>query len=739
MQTHILGFPSIGSKRELKFALEDFWAGKKTLPELEKTAETLKLESFRIQNDAGLSYVTAGDFSLYDRMLDTMFMLGLVPRRYTCSGMTKTEMYFAIARGDALRNLAALPMKKWFNTNYHYIVPEPDMNFRQEPDFSKITKDVSLALEHGYTPKATLIGPATFLALSNPVWIKNKWDMMDELAEVYAAAIKQLPAECKFIQVDEPILCTELEKEAWLSFIPTHRKIKDAASDRKLMLTTYFGDPLLNMTPIYESGYDAVHLDITCLKHDTKNHISELPAHMSVSAGVVNGRNIWKTDTGRTKSILDMLENRLGSGRVMCASSCSLMHCPVDIRNENRLDGKLKNRMAFAVQKCRETASLPAHMSGTSVSSAKYTAVKSEVTTDRSPYSVRRKIQAETLNLTLFPTTTIGSFPQTEHIRSLRSRFRSGDITEEAYESGIKKEIYDNIQRQVKLGLDVLVHGEPERNDMTEYFGENLEGFCFFENGWVQSYGSRCVKPPVIYGDVKRRSPITLKWIKYAASLTDKPVKAILTGPVTIAKWSFMREDIPQEAVWEQIAVSLREEALELEQAGIPIIQIDEPAFAEAMPLEADRHEDYFDDAVRCFKLITSALKDSTQVHTHMCYSEFDRIMPHIKRLDADVISIEAGRSGMGVLESFRCSGYESGIGAGLYDIHSSRIPTATELSGRIDRILKYIPAEQIWVNPDCGLKTRGWGEALSALQNMVTAAVLMRGRLNRKDEKAIG
>jgi len=739
MQTHILGFPSIGSKRELKFALENFWAGKSTLSELEKTAENLKLESFRIQTDAGLSFVTAGDFSLYDRMLDTMFMLGLVPRRYTFSGMDRISTYFSMARGDALQNIAALPMKKWFNTNYHYIVPEPDITFRQEPDFSKINNDISLALAHGYNPKAVLIGPATFLALSSPVWIKNKWEMMDEVADIYAAAIRQLPAECRFIQIDEPILCTELEKDAWLSFIPTHRKIKDAASDRKLMLTTYFGDPLLNMTPVYESGYDAVHLDITCLKHDIKSHISELPAHMSVSAGVVNGRNIWKTDTGKAKSILDMLEKRLGSDRVMCASSCSLMHCPVDIRNENRLDSKLKNRMSFAVQKCRETASLPSHMSGACISPAKYTASKTEITADRSPYSVRQKIQAETLNLPLFPTTTIGSFPQTQHIRSLRSRFRSGDITEETYESGIKQEIYSNIQRQIKLGLDVLVHGEPERNDMAEYFGEHLDGFCFFENGWVQSFGSRCVKPPVIYGDVKRSSPITLKWIKYAASLTDKPVKAILTGPVTIAKWSFMREDIPQEAVWEQIALALREEAKELEQAGIRIIQIDEPAFAEAMPLEADRHEDYFNEAVRCFRLVTSVLQDSTQVHTHMCYSGFDKIMPHIKRLDADVISMEAGRSGMGVLNSFRLSSYESGVGAGLYDIHSSRIPTATELSDRIDRILKYIPAEQVWVNPDCGLKTRGWGETLSALQNMVTAAVLMRGRVKKKDEKAIG
>ncbi len=739
MQTHILGFPSIGSHRELKFALEDFWAGKTTLSELESTAETLKQESFRIQSDAGLSYVTAGDFSLYDRMLDTMLMLGLVPRRYTCYGMTKIETYFAMARGDALRNLAALPMKKWFNTNYHYIVPEPDITFRQEPDFSKLNKDVSLALEHGYTTKAVIIGPATFLALSNPVWIKNRWELMGELAEIYAAAIRQLPAECKFIQIDEPILCTELEKEAWLSFIPTHRKIKDTAQDKKLMLTTYFGDPLLNMTPIYESGYDVIHLDMTCLKHDMKDYLSELPSHMSVSAGVVDGRNIWKTDTGRAKSTLDMLEKRLGGNRVMCASSCSLLHCPVDIRNENGLEGKLKNRMAFAVQKCCETASLPSHMAGTPDTSRLHTTRKTEITSDRSPYSIRRKIQEETLCLPPLPTTTIGSFPQTQHIRGLRSRFKSGEISGETYESGIKKEIYDNIQRQIKLGLDVLVHGEPERNDMAEYFGENLEGFCFLENGWVQSYGSRCVKPPVIYGDVKRNSPITLKWIKYAASLTDKPVKGILTGPVTIAKWSFMREDIPQEAVWEQIALALRAEALELEQAGIQIIQIDEPAFVEAMPLDKNMQEQYFDDAVRCFKLVTSALNDSTQVHTHMCYSEFERIMPHIKRLDADVISIEAGRSGMGVLDSFRRSGYESDIGAGLYDIHSSRIPTATELSGRIDRILKYIPAEQVWINPDCGLKTRGWGETLSALQNMVTAAVLMRGRLNKKDEKAIG
>ncbi|MGE4268146.1 MAG: 5-methyltetrahydropteroyltriglutamate--homocysteine S-methyltransferase [Deferribacterales bacterium] len=739
MQSHILGFPSIGSERELKFALEDFWAGKKSLTELEKTAETLKLESFRVQKEAGLSYVTAGDFSFYDRMLDTMFMLGLLPGRYMFNGMSKTETYFAMARGDALRNLHALPMKKWFNTNYHYIVPEPDIKFRQEPDFSRITSDTSLALKHGYAPKAVFIGPATFLALSNPLWVKNKWELMDELAEVYSVAIKQLPAECRFIQIDEPILCTELEKDAWLSFIPAHRKIKDAASDRKLMLTTYFGDPLLNSTPIYESGYDVIHLDITSLKHDLKEHISELPAHMSVSAGVVNGRNIWKTDMGRAKGILDMLTNRLGENRVLCASSCSLLHCPVDIRNEHKLDSKLKNQMAFAVQKCREIASLPAHMAGDIGFTASILPVKTEITSDRSPYSVRKRIQAEKLKLPLLPTTTIGSFPQTQHIRSLRKKLKSGEIGEENYESAIKQEIYSNIRHQLKLGLDVLVHGEPERSDMAEYFGENLEGFCFLENGWVQSYGSRCVKPPVIHSDVKRVKPITLKWIKYAASLTNKPVKAILTGPVTIAKWSYMREDLPQETVWEQIAMALREEALELEKAGIPIIQIDEPAFMEAMPLDKNLHDQYFDDAVRCFRLITSVLKDSTQVHTHMCYSEFSHTMPYIKRLDADVISVEAGRSGMTVLESFKYSGYESGIGAGLYDIHSSRIPTATELSGRINLILKYIPAEQVWVNPDCGLKTRGWGETVSALQNMVTAAILVRGQIKQRDEKAIG
>ena len=739
MQSHILGFPSIGSERELKFTLEDFWAGKKPLSELEKTAEKLKLESFRIQKEAGLSYVTTGDFSFYDRMLDTTLMLGMLPRRYTFNNLSKMVSYFAMARGDALRNFQALPMKKWFNTNYHYIVPEPDVKFRLEPDFTQLTSDVVLAIKHGYRPKAALIGPATFLALSNPVWIKNKWELMDELAEIYCAAIKQLPSECSFIQIEEPILSTEMEKEAWLSFIPAHRKIKDAASGRKLMLTTYFGAPLLNATPIYDSGYDVIHLDMTSLKHDLKDYISELPAHMSVSAGVVNGRNIWKTDMDKAKGILDMLSNKLGEDRVLCASSCSLLHCPADIRNEHKLDEKLKNKMTFAVQKCYEVASVPTHKAAETDFSTSTSAVRTEITSDRSPYAIRKTIQAEKLNLPLLPTTTIGSFPQTQQIRSLRRKLKNGEINEDAYESAIKQEIYANIQHQLKLGIDVLVHGEPERNDMAEYFGENLDGFCFLENGWVQSFGSRCVKPPVIYGDVKRTKPITLKWTKYAASLTDKPMKAILTGPVTIAKWSFMREDVPQETVWEQIAIALREESLELEEAGIPIIQIDEPAFVEAMPLDKNMQEQYFDDAVRCFRLITSALKDSTQVHTHMCYSEFDSIMSHIKRLDADVISIEAGRSGMGVLNSFKRNGYESGIGAGLYDIHSSRIPTATELSVSIERILRYISAEQVWINPDCGLKTRGWGETLSALQNMVTAAILMRGRIEKNDEKAIG
>ncbi len=745
MLTHVLGFPRIGANRELKTALETFWNGKTTLGDLKRTAETIKLTSFETQKKAGLSMVTVGDFSYYDRVLDTALMLGMVPERFINKKLLLADTYFAMARGDSLQNLKPLAMKKWYNTNYHYIVPELSSEPRQEYMSENILADVKLANQNGYDPKPALIGPVTFLSLSS--FGGDRWALADRIADTYVTLLKKLSGQCEWVQIEEPVLCTEMDAGAKEIFAAVHKKLKDSAPGIKMIMTTYFGDPLANMKLVSGTGYDAAHIDMTSCAASAENIAESLPDNMSLSAGVVSGRNIWKTDTDASARVIRRLSDILGTERVMVGSGCSLLHCPIDTAGETGMDKEILSKMAFAVQKCaevRQTAdkaqnaslTLSDHNLTSGLADGADSLISEEMLNRKSPYSVRKEIQKEKLSLPPLPTTTIGSFPQTARIRSLRKALKSNEITEENYESMMLNEIRENIIKQEKLGLDVLVHGEPERNDMVEYFAENLNGMCFTENGWVQSYGSRCVKPPVIYGDISADEIFTLKWIRYAASLTKKPVKAILTGPVTITEWSFIREDISREEICRQIAMTLRNEIAELEKAGIKIIQIDEAAFAEGIPLDKKSREQYLNMAVRSFRLTSSGVSDETQIHTHMCYSEFNDLMPYISAMDADVISIEASRSSMTILDSFKKQKYEHGIGPGVYDIHSTRIPSVTEIMYLIRKMLKYIDIENLWINPDCGLKTRSWAETISALENMTAAAALFRESQTKNKKK---
>ncbi|MGE4319364.1 MAG: 5-methyltetrahydropteroyltriglutamate--homocysteine S-methyltransferase [Deferribacterales bacterium] len=740
MLTHIPGFPRIGTKRELKHTLESYWNGKTTLGELKKTAEKLKLFSFETQKKAGLSFVAAGDFSLYDRMLDTALMLGMVPDRFINKKLLLTDTYFSMARGDSLLNLKPLPMKKWFNTNYHYIVPEltePRPEYMSE----NITADVTLANKNGYEPMAVIIGPVTFLALSS--YSGNRWELTNTITDIYLSLLKRLSGKCSWVSIEEPILCMDMDRNAQKSFADAHRYLRKKADGLNLMLTTYFGDPYKNLKLAADTEYDALHLDMTSIKRDITDYTGKLPQNMSLSAGVVNGRNIWKADTAKAAQTIKKLTDHLGTDRVMVSSGCSLLHSPIDKTLETNLDNNIYERMSFAVQKCGEIRQI-ADIAEGKAEPEPYTEAErpagilhgdlpEEMFSRKSPYSVRKQIQQKRLNLPPLPTTTIGSFPQTAHIRSLRRELKEGVITQEYYESMMMRQISENIKKQEELGLDVLVHGEPERNDMVEYFAETLNGMCVTEHGWVQSYGSRCVKPPVIHGDISADEPFTLKWIKFAASLTKKPVKAILTGPATITQWSFVRDDISREEIFTQIAMTLRSEIAELENAGIPIIQIDEAAFAEGIPLDKDEREKYLDMAVNSFRLASSGVGDETQIHTHMCYSEFSGLMPYIAAMDADVISIEASRGGMSLLDVFEKTRYTNGIGPGVYDIHSTRIPSVAEITYLIKQMMKYISADNLWINPDCGLKTRGWAETVSSLENMTAAAALARENLKKK------
>ncbi|MDU6433844.1 MAG: 5-methyltetrahydropteroyltriglutamate--homocysteine S-methyltransferase [Pantoea sp.] len=748
---HTLGFPRVGLRRELKKAQESYWAGNATQQALLAVGRELRARHWQQQKEAGVDLVPVGDFAWYDHVLTTSLMLGNVPARHqNRDGSVDLDTLFRIGRGRAPTGepAAAGEMTKWFNTNYHYIVPEFTKGQQFKLTWTQLLDEVDEALALGHKVKPVLLGPVTWLWLG-----KVKGEPFDRLSLLNAVlpVYQQVLAELKkrdieWVQIDEPALALELP-QAWRdAFKPAYSALQDNV---KLLLTTYFDSIGQNLDVIRNLPVQGLHVDLVHGHDDIDLLNQQLPAEWLLSLGVINGRNVWRADLSRW---FERLQPLIGKrNQLWIGSSCSLLHSPIDLSVETRLDDEVKSWFAFALQKCGELKLLSDALNNNDAASLeawsapirnrahssrvhnaavgkRLAAISAQDTERQSPYTERASKQRNRFNLPAWPTTTIGSFPQTPEIRGLRLDFKKGNIDGGNYRTGIAEHIRQAILEQEHLGLDVLVHGEAERNDMVEYFGENLDGFVFTQNGWVQSYGSRCVKPPVIIGDVSRPQPITVEWAKYAQSLTDKPVKGMLTGPVTILCWSFPREDVSRETIAKQIALALRDEVADLEAAGIGIIQIDEPALREGLPLHQSDWAAYLKWAVDAFRLNAAVAKDDTQIHTHMCYCEFNDIMDAIAALDADVITIETSRSDMDLLESFKAFEYPNEIGPGVYDIHSPNVPSVEWMENLLRKAAQSIPRERLWVNPDCGLKTRGWTETRQALANMVEAAKKLRG-----------
>jgi len=755
---HNLGFPPIGAARELKRATEGYWGGKVSREGLLRAGAELRAAQWRPQRDAGLDLVPVNDFSLYDRVLDTCAMVGAVPERYGWSGGTvDLDTYFAMARGSqgkdrGGRDVTAMEMTKWFDTNYHYIVPEfePGQTFRLAS--TKVTDEFQEARAVGVSAKPVLVGPVSFLLLGKARAARfDRLDLLDGLVAVYAAVLGRLAAAgATWVQLDEPALVLDRTPEERSAFRTAYRVLSEQAPGLKLLLTTYFDGLRDNLDTALELPVAGLHVDLVRAPAQLDALLGRWPAGRVLSLGVVDGRNIWKADLAAALATLERASARLGAERVWVAPSCSLLHVPVDLELERKLDPELKGWLAFAKQKLDEVVALTrALREGRRAAAAALEANARALASRRSssrihnpavkrragavtekdrrrpaPYRERRPQQ---VRLPLYPTTTIGSFPQTAEVRAARRQFLEGKTTASDYERFIQDQIQRTLKIQEDLGLDVLVHGEFERNDMVEYFGEQLQGFAFTEHGWVQSYGSRYVKPPIIYGDVSRPKPMTVRWSTFAQAHTDRPVKGMLTGPVTILQWSFVRDDQPRSETAQQLALAISDEVLDLERAGIRIIQIDEPALREGLPLRRADWGGYLDWAVNAFRLATSRVQDATQIHTHMCYSEFNDVIRVIERMDADVISIENARSGSELLEAFRGYKYPNEIGPGVYDIHSPRVPATEEIAAALERVREVLEDRQIWVNPDCGLKTRGWDETLAALRHVVEAARRLR------------
>ena len=753
--THNLGFPRIGKKRELKFALEKYWKRDIAQHELLDIAASLRQEHWQYQKQ--LDLLPVGDFSFYDQVLDTSFMLGNVPERVQNISDDTLDNYFRVARGRSSHNesecscIQAGEMTKWFDTNYHYIVPEFDKNTRFNLDARRLLAQIAEAKQQDHKIKPVIIGPVTYLWLGKAKDETNKLDLLDDLILVYAQLFTELQESgIEWLQIDEPVLVTELS-DPWQHAL---RKAYYAlqSTPLKLLLTSYFGELQGNLQLACDLPVDGLHIDAINAKDEVDKVIDWLPSHKILSLGVINGRNIWKTDLTETLSWLTPLYGRLQE-RLWLAPSCSLLHVPVDLENEQKLDSEIKPWFSFAIQKLEELTLLASALNEGKDTVAKQltinkTAIENrknsssvhnrtvknrvaEITDDmgnrHSDYKKRAILQREIFDLPLYPTTTIGSFPQTLEIRQARRDFRAGKLSEESYRVAMKNEIAHCINEQETLGLDVFVHGEPERNDMVEYFGEQLTGYVFSQFGWVQSYGSRCVKPPIIYGDISRPIPMTVEWITYAQSLTDKPMKGMLTGPVTILNWSFVRDDQSRSETCLQLALAIRDEVLDLEKSGINIIQIDEAALREGLPLRKSQWNFYLDWAIKSFRITANGVKDETQIHTHMCYSEFNDIIASIADMDADVITIETSRSDMELLDVFDEFHYPNEIGPGVYDIHSPNIPSTDSIVDLMTKATLRIPAERLWVNPDCGLKTRNWDEVKPALINMVEASKILR------------
>jgi len=751
MITHSLGFPRIGVKRELKKAIESYWKGELSKEKLFLAAKDLRKRHWELQKENGIDLVPVGDFSLYDQMLDMTATLGAVPKRFGFEGKkVDIETYFDMARGKG--NNAAMEMTKWFDTNYHYIVPEFSSHQTFKISSEKIFEEIEEAIDEGFKVKPVLLGPLTYIFLGKETEEGfDRFEHLDSILKVYEEMLTRLSQHCEWVQLDEPILVLDLDAEVKEYFKETYERLTKAAGQMKILLATYFGSLGSNEDLTLTLPVSGLHLDLVRAPEQLDSVLENIDSDKTLSLGVVNGRNIWKTNFDTAVSTVKKAAEAIGNERVMLAPSCSLLHIPVDLDEETVLPDEIKNWMAFAKQKCRELEIIRDAAIGKDVSNElkrneealqsrkesplvtnknvqdKLKNISKEMLTRDSSFDSRIKKQKDKLNLTLLPTTTIGSFPQTKGIRKVRSKLKKGEISEEDYKNSMKGFIKEVIAKQEELELDVFVHGEPERNDMVEYFGEQLKGYCFSKNGWVQSYGTRCVKPPILYGDVIRPEAMTVNWITYAQSLTDKPMKGMLTGPVTILCWSFIRDDQPRSVTCKQIALALREEVKDLEEAGIGVIQVDEPAIREGLPLSRNDWENYLQWAIDCFRITTSGVNDETQIHTHMCYSEFNDIIEWIAKMDADVISIEASRSKMELLKAFKDFHYPNEIGPGVYDIHSPRIPSKEEIKSLIEKAIEVIPLENLWVNPDCGLKTRNWEETIPSLRNMVEAAKELR------------
>jgi 5-methyltetrahydropteroyltriglutamate--homocysteine methyltransferase len=749
-----LGFPRIGTRRELKRAVERFWANETGAEELARIAAELRRRHWELQRDAGIAHIPSNDFSLYDHVLDTALMVGAVPARFGgASAVVEPTTAFALARGTA--DTPPMDMTKWFNTNYHYIVPEfePGQSFRLAS--TKPVDEFNEALALGIRTRPVLLGPVSFLLLGKSHDAQlDPLSLLDRLLPVYAEVLSRLAAAgAVWVQLDEPVLALDLPANAAPAFRKAYDRLTREAPQLRFLLAAYFGDLQENLELLLTLPAAAYHLDLVRGPEQLDRALDRLRDGIALSLGVIDGRNIWRADLDRALEQLDRAARRIGSERILVAPSCSLLHSPIDLDQETALDAELKGWLAFARQKLGEVAVLTRALNAGREAVADAFAesrrrlegrrgsprihnptVKSRVTAINEvmlrrahPHETRLHAQEAKLALPLFPTTTIGSFPQTQEVRKARAALARGSLAPAEYDTFIEKEIERTLRFQEEIGLDVLVHGEFERKDMVEYFGEQLEGIGFTQHGWVQSYGSRYVKPPIIYGDVARPGPMTVRWSRYAQSVTKRPVKGMLTGPVTILRWSFVRDDQPQRDTAYQLALALRDEVVDLERAGIRVIQIDEPAFREGLPLRRAAWPEYLDWAVKAFRLTSSGVKDETQIQTHMCYSEFNDVIESIAAMDADVILIEASRSDMELLDAFVRFRYPNRIGPGIYDIHSPRVPSVDEMTDRLRKALAVLRPEQLWVNPDCGLKTRDWPEVRASLTNLVAAARRIR------------
>ena len=755
---HLSGYPRVGAKRELKFAVEAYWKGAKSEAELQETAAEIRRLNWATQKAAGADLVPVGDFSFYDHVLDLLCTLGGIPSRFGFDAANLTlEQYFQLARGNATQ--MAMEMTKWFDTNYHFIVPEWSADTSFKVNAKNLIAQIKEAKAQGHDIKPTLVGPITLTYLG-----KKKEDfgcriekiLLPKLLPAYAQLLRELAAEgVDWIQIDEPILATDVA-QVWLdAFAPVYKEL--ANTGVRIILGTYFAGVAEHVKLLGNLPVHGVHIDCVRAPEQLAVFTEQFPTNKVLSVGLIDGRNVWKANLTQVIDTLEPVKAKF-QNNLWIAPSCSLLHSPQDLAVEEKLNGEIKSWMAFAAQKLVELGvvkralehgkdSVAAELKASDAAAADRAtnklihndAVKARLANlpkgadqRKSPFAERIKAQQAWMNLPILPTTTIGSFPQTTEIRHARAAFKKGELSAADYDAAMKKEIAYCVEVQEKLNIDVPVHGEAERNDMVEYFGEQLQGYCFTQFGWVQSYGSRCVKPPIIFGDVSRPNPMTVYWSTYAQSLTKRPMKGMLTGPVTMFKWSFVRNDIPLSEVAKQIALALNDEVLDLEKSGIKVIQIDEPAIREAMPLKKSQWKEFLDWACESFRLSSTGAEDSTQIHTHKCYSEFNDILDAIASMDADVITIETSRSDMELLTAFGDFKYPNDIGPGVYDIHSPRVPTDAEVEHLLRKAMEVVPVERLWVNPDCGLKTRGWKETLEQLEVMMRVTEKLRAELKK-------